>query len=318
MYGAAPETRSAFLYMDKFVLKHCFYNTENFNPKQGSGFISDKIGVAHEIAFLEEALAQDIPALLVDLTNTIRYGDVCLMIGSDPRLIEVKSSKGFNNRGKRQKRALETLHSFFETDNATNFRCLSKVSWVLFEGSELAYIDELNACIAEARKNGSGVRKPEPGPIFVAMIDGSRLGDTLRTLEPKSPLGFALNEYKSHKSWAYYVPFTLSLEAHDDLWDFIRDDLYIFVLLEMDALCKSALDYGYEATFYRTDMNYPLRVTLPCIDEPSGIPSGISLPMLAPIGMDSIAGMGRADVDRYGEARIRRALYVETVIERPK
>ena len=28
----------AFLYMDKFALKQCFYNTENINPRQTAGF----------------------------------------------------------------------------------------------------------------------------------------------------------------------------------------------------------------------------------------------------------------------------------------
>jgi hypothetical protein len=57
----------AFLYMDKFAIKQSFYSTENTSPKQGSGFISDKIGLPNEIALLEEAIAHGIPALLVDL-----------------------------------------------------------------------------------------------------------------------------------------------------------------------------------------------------------------------------------------------------------
>jgi hypothetical protein len=68
----------AFLYMDKFALKQCFYNVENGNPKQDAGFIADKSGLPNEIALLEFALQQHVPALLVDLTNTIRHGDICL------------------------------------------------------------------------------------------------------------------------------------------------------------------------------------------------------------------------------------------------
>jgi hypothetical protein len=133
----------AFLYMDKFALKQSFYSTESQNPKQGSGFMLDKFGVPNEIALVEEALAHDIPALLVDLTNTIRHGDVCLMIGPDPHLIEVKTSKNLDNRGKRQKRALEKLRAFFETDNATDLRGFSHVRRVSFEGPGRTYVDEL-------------------------------------------------------------------------------------------------------------------------------------------------------------------------------
>lgn len=36
----------AFLYMDKFALKHCFYSTENTSAKQDAGFIMGKEGLA--------------------------------------------------------------------------------------------------------------------------------------------------------------------------------------------------------------------------------------------------------------------------------
>src|SRR5260370_23796907 len=69
----------AFSYMDRFALKQTFYSTERPREKQSAGFLSDKAGLATEIAYLEFALEKNIPALLVDLTDTIRHGDVCLM-----------------------------------------------------------------------------------------------------------------------------------------------------------------------------------------------------------------------------------------------
>jgi hypothetical protein len=77
----------AFMYMDKFALKQTYYNIENSNPKQDAGFLSDKYGLSYEMAFLESALSAQVPALLVDLTNTIRYGDVCLMGGFRPSVV---------------------------------------------------------------------------------------------------------------------------------------------------------------------------------------------------------------------------------------
>src|SRR5262249_5336403 len=69
----------AFSYMDRFALKQTFYSTEHPHEKQSAGFLMDKVGLATEIAYLEFALERNIPALLVDLTDTIRHGDVCLM-----------------------------------------------------------------------------------------------------------------------------------------------------------------------------------------------------------------------------------------------
>ena len=39
----------AFLYMDKYALKHTYFNTENVNPKGNAGFLSGKDGLFHEI-----------------------------------------------------------------------------------------------------------------------------------------------------------------------------------------------------------------------------------------------------------------------------
>jgi len=48
----------AFLYMDKFALKQCYYSTKHAGAKQTAGFLSDKSGLATEIAWLEFALEQ--------------------------------------------------------------------------------------------------------------------------------------------------------------------------------------------------------------------------------------------------------------------
>jgi len=40
---------------------------------------------------LDLAMKHNVPALLADLTNSVRHGDICLMGGSDPYLLEVKA-----------------------------------------------------------------------------------------------------------------------------------------------------------------------------------------------------------------------------------
>ena len=80
----------AFLFMDKFALKQTFFNTHNCNAKQDAGFLAGKAGLSGEWMVMEEFLSKGIPALISDLTNTIRHGDVCVMIGPEPHLIEVK------------------------------------------------------------------------------------------------------------------------------------------------------------------------------------------------------------------------------------
>jgi hypothetical protein len=254
----------AFLYMDKFALKHSFFSTEKLSVKQSAGFIGDKEGLVNELAVIDFLLEHNIPALLADLTNTIRHGDICVMVGPDPHLIEVKSSKNLDSRGKKQKRILEKLWAFYETDKAEGFRGFPEVSREVIERRERTYVEQINECIVEARKAGYAVRQPERGLHYIVMTqDAPDIKQIMGSLALKAPWCFFLNQAKSDRAWAPYLPFMLSIEDKDDLWDFIRGNLFIFVFVEVDRLCEIGRDKGYEATFDLDDESYPLRFVVP-------------------------------------------------------
>jgi hypothetical protein len=297
----------AFLYMDKFALKHCFYSTENANAKQDAGFIAGKQGLGNELALIEFALKHNVPALLVDLTNTIRHGDVCLMGGSDPYLIEAKASKKLDSRGKKQKRSLEKLRTFYETDKGVGLRGFPELRRQEVETPERTYVDQINECIGEARKNGYAVRQPERGLHYIVMTEnGPGLVErAMGSLNFKAQLGFLLNQAKSGRTWAPYLPFVLTIESKDDLWDFIRGNLFIVVVVEVDTLCQIALREGAsEAKFDPYDKLYPLRVEFPG-DE--GM-SGISNHLLARIGMEFVSAEWIVLSSIEGLKRYREAL----------
>ena len=77
----------AFSYVDKHAVKHAYYETETEAVKQDAGFISGKEGLKEEVLLVEDAAKAGVPSILVDLTNSIRHGDVCLLGGSDPYLV---------------------------------------------------------------------------------------------------------------------------------------------------------------------------------------------------------------------------------------
>lgn len=112
----------AFLYMDRFALKQTFFDVDSQNPKQSGGFISDKSGHETEVFWLETAISHNVPAILCDITNVLRYGDICLLGDSDPLPIEIKSSKTKDRRGKRQLQKLKSLYDFFKSDQREGFR----------------------------------------------------------------------------------------------------------------------------------------------------------------------------------------------------
>lgn len=276
----------AFLYMDKFALKHCFYSTKNIYAKQDAGFILGKEGLANELALLDSALRHKVPALLVDLTNTIRHGDICLMGESDPYLIEVKASKKLDGRAKRQKRSLEKLRTFYETDKSEGLRGFPEVRRQAYEMPERTYVDQINECIAEAVRDGSAIRQPERGLYYIVTTQkGPGPDHVMGPLDVKAPWAFFLNQPKADRVWAPYMPFTLSIERKDDLWAFIRGKLFILVLVELETLCQIAKDKGYRAEFDQNNELYPLRVEVPGAEGMAGV----SAHMLARIGMEFVS-----------------------------
>lgn len=265
----------AFSYMDRFALKQTFYSTEHPHEKQRAGFLLDKLGLTTELAYLEFALEKNVPALLVDLTDTIRHGDVCLMGEPDPFLIEVKAGQ-VDRRGRRQKRNLGKLREFFEKDRAEGLRGAAGIRRVAPFTPGQDYVEKLNECIAEAIKKGHSVSTPSVGLYYIVMTsmmmgDGPEISEILDGLKLQKAWIISLNEFKIERHWAPYYPFILSIADKDHLWAFIRGDVYILVVLEQDRLCQIARERGYDATL---DMNSESGVgglTIRNIADASGI-----------------------------------------------
>ena len=151
---------------------------------------------------------------------------------------------------------------------------------------ERTYVSQINECITEALKNGYAVRQPESGLHYIVMkTDGASPGQVMGSLDLKAPWVFSLNQAKMERVWAPYLPFTLTIEDKDHLWDFIQGNIFILVLVESDALCQIAINKGYQAKFDRVDELYLLRVELP---ENGGM-VGISEHLLTRIGMEFVS-----------------------------
>lgn len=276
----------AFCYMDKFALKQCFYSSHSTNPKQGSGFLSDKDGLASEIAFVEMALQKEIPAILTDITNTIRFGDVCLMGESDPYLIEVKSSGQRDRRGRRQQRDLEHLREFFETDKVEMLRGIGPAHRVAMEEPEVNYIDQLQLSIAAALKDGHSVTQPEVGLYYIVFAGGATpISEVLESLSFKSPWFFSLNMMKNQRVWTPYLPFTLSIKEHDQLWGFIRGDIFIMVVLDFEQLRAIAIEAGMPSQLDLSNEDYPLQIEIPGMERPAQVSSHL----LTRIGLEFVS-----------------------------
>lgn len=236
----------AFIHLDKFGLKQTYFETGSVRPKQSAGWISGKAGLAAELEELQTASRSGLPVLLTDLTNTICHGDLCVLIGPDPLLLETKSSERLNSRGKRQRAALDKLSSFYATDVAKELRGYQEVRRVQVHAEEVAYVDELNACIESAAQFDIGMVRPEPGLHYVAVYGGSLedMGASISAITRDTTQAFYLNEFKSDAVWPPYSPFVLSIRNVEHLFDFIRGRLGLVILFDHDEFDRRLNERG--------------------------------------------------------------------------
>ncbi|SIS74208.1 hypothetical protein [Phaeovulum vinaykumarii] len=216
----------AFTYLDPLSIKHMFFDTTKYEVKRGAGQLGGKSGLIAEMSVLDDALNNGMPAILCDLTNTLRFGDICLLGESDPFPIEVKTTPGLNQRGKRQKAKLEELHSFLENDNANDFRGFRGSTNRIVSGELKYYDDALNATIERAHSEGFATCSPEAGFSIACIKTGElsekfELDQLFESLDLDAPEIFDLNHFKNGHGWAFYLPFLLTIRNSEHILEFL-------------------------------------------------------------------------------------------------
>lgn len=241
----------AYIYLDKFSIKHAFFETERFRVKADAGLVHGKAGLENEVGLLLSAIEHGVPAVLCDITNVLRYGDVCLLGASDPHLLEVKSSERLNQRGKRQAETLQKLHDFLANDHAAEFRgAPGETLRKAIDVPERTYVDELNEAIALASEQGNCIVSPEPG-LHYAIVYGGGLPDFASIISSSEPptVGFSWNESKMGLTWAPYVPFLLTIRNPQHLYAFVEGRLHIMIFASAGWLASLMSEYGWFAQF---------------------------------------------------------------------
>jgi hypothetical protein len=240
----------AHIYIDQFSIKHAFFEIDEFAIKRDAGMLTGKTGLRMELACLDEMLEAGSPAVLCDITNVLRYGDVCLLGESDPLLLEVKSGSRLNRRGQRQLEKIERLHTFLMSDQAEQFRGTGgTVRRVAFSIPLRTNIDALNACIRSAKQEGQAIAHPESGLTFVAVYGRPDLEPVLTSIPKQPSLVFSLNGDKNDHAWSPYIPFILSIRDGEHLLDFIEGRLFLLVFLNPQSLCEAMATEGWKVRF---------------------------------------------------------------------
>jgi hypothetical protein len=266
----------AFIYLDPLSVKHMYYDTSKYVAKEDAGFISGKIGLNLELKFLNDALDHGVPAVLCDLTNSLRFGDVCLLGQDDPVPIEVKARSRLNQRGRRQVEKLTKLQDFLAADSANSFRGFSGLTRRVTSMSMNYHLESLNTAISKAKDSGYFVAAPEKGITYLVIRTDVSVSEAMSELELDAPEMYDLNYFKNNHSWAPYVPFILSIKDTEDLLDFIEGRIYVIVLLDCKELLKIFSEGGWEVRYRPSD-----DFSIQCLKRDTGDYFGVSSQFIA-------------------------------------
>ncbi|MHB9036556.1 MAG: hypothetical protein ACYC64_07805 [Armatimonadota bacterium] len=264
-----------FTYIDKWDVKPLTYH-------ESPGFISGKKGAFLERRYLRQLFANGQVAILNDLTNSLRYGDITLITESGMGLVEVKSSLLTNRRTRRQSEALGRITDYLSLDRVSDlYRPGIEIRRTSLHCEERHNRDAVNALINRVYASSASYTRVEDGLIYFAqvaqcesdlsgledLICDARLGNTDRWM------GFFINSFK-YSEPAYY-PHTLSIEDTQALFDFFNGTLFILVMINTDYMFRKLNECNLKLTITK-NQDRMLVVDCPLSLEPETGPLWIS------------------------------------------
>jgi hypothetical protein len=231
----------AFTYLDKWDIKPLAF-------RPSSGHLSGKVGLQFELRVLRSLLCKGHAAVLNDLTNCLRYGDITIASPAGPWPIELKSGKGEGSRGKAQAARIQHIRDYFNTDH-TNSLYGIEGECVRFdaESREVNYLKEISALLKRALATGDATTTPESGLVYAVHVTdtGQDAQGFMELLSRRTkhfigkPLLLLLNEDKLGNP--AYLPRPLAIRDETAFWRYLCGEIQICVVMDIgyvEALLK--------------------------------------------------------------------------------
>ncbi|MFI9653421.1 hypothetical protein ABGV17_01635 [Guyparkeria sp. GHLCS8-2] len=234
-----------FKFISKWNLKRFLYEADSVEIKQKSGHIHGKNGFEKELVLLIDAIKNNVPAVLCDLTNVIRHGDLCLLGASDPVVIEVKSSKNTNRRVERQLESINKLHRYLEED-VGDVGGVEGMQRVELHSEERHHGEAFNKALDLSKDRPYAKLNPEKGLYYIALNTEYEkdFDEVFEGIE--NSIVYMLNQAKTEQRWDNYYPFVLSIKDPANLYRFIAGEVYVLVAVSTIVLKEMASDIGYD------------------------------------------------------------------------
>jgi len=236
-----------YLYIDASAIKTLFYELDSLSPRRTAGYLGGKKGHRLELRILRHLHNDGVPALLSDSTNVIRYGDLCLLVSSDPFVIEVKSSKQDNDRCRRQIASLQRISDFFITDNIPLLRGLGPGVRVQTPTAQISYQSDLKSILEEALSSGSVMVELEQGMSLLVARSEADIQELIMQIPVENDDQLILcnwNAYKYRQDWLPFKPFLQAFDTASHFKAMIDDKIALVVAINLTALARHARTKG--------------------------------------------------------------------------
>ena len=223
------------------------------------GFILGKSGLRAELAELRRIYKTGGIAILNDITNNLRHGDITI-VSPINAIIEVKTNKERSRRVRRQRRALKKLTDYLVSgDDGAPFGRFEKLVRLGVHHPDHYLWHELNSLIREAQGHGHAGSLVENGVFYhVSRCDVSpRLIIDEIARHISSPILHICNESKFEN--IHHHPFTSSIYDPRDVLGFMCGELFIVVAVDKGIISERLSQNGLVAQFLEGN-NYAFRV----------------------------------------------------------
>jgi Holliday junction resolvase len=220
------------------------WDIKPFVFKEHAGALSRKKGARLERRILRRIFAEGYVAILNDLTNCLRYGDVTAIKGERFLILEAKSSRNLTDRTERQVGELNNLLTYILTDRTD--RLYGREGAFLrtsLPSAPIYHHDELNLVIDKALTAGIGYLEVESGLHYLALTKfDPQIIDDIYANRKGQILIDSVDVFNSTTS-AYY-PLTLSIRNPKALFKLYQGQLSINVIVDLGVVSERLKSSG--------------------------------------------------------------------------
>ena len=247
----------AYIYMPIWDMKPLAF-------KETPGFLSGKAGLKVELRFLRQLERHGFIAILNDLTNDLRYGDVTVVRDDGYYvMVEMKTSVHSNTRLDRQRNKLDRMAAYIDTGEAEDFFTNSGalVKQTDIHSPERWNNEALNAVVQSAYEQGTAYMMAEEGVVYFATV--RRTAESIDMLRDagqqlRKTMIHVVNMDKYDNMG--HVPYCLVLQSPKSAYDFYDGALFIVVLVDIQVVVDKFAAEGIIAEVSNSE-EYSLQIT---------------------------------------------------------